>query len=78
MIKRSIEISVGHDGHWTVREGDTYCPHLCWDEMLGLLVRLTHTSGIPPYSMESTQQTVRRHEAREQRMCELEAKRIPF
>lgn len=37
-----IEISGDSSGDYTVREGDHYCPSLCWDEMLGTIAELTH------------------------------------
>lgn len=30
------------DGGWTVTQGDKFVDHLCWDEMLGQVVHLTH------------------------------------
>lgn len=45
MIKRTITVEIhddGGSGDYTVREGDRYCPRLCWDEMLGSVAELTH------------------------------------
>lgn len=38
---RTITIEIDDQGY-TVREGDRYHDGLCWDEMLGQVVELTH------------------------------------
>lgn len=41
---RTITIIVKDSGGFDVFEGERYCDHLCWDEMLGTIVELTHPS----------------------------------
>lgn len=38
---RTITIEVNEIG-FTVREGDRYCDGLCWDEMIGTIMELSH------------------------------------
>ncbi len=68
MIKRTITIEIhddGASGDYTVREGDRYCPKLCWDEMLGTIAELTHPRiGQARYRML----TAAEHEAYEDRL----------
>jgi len=40
-IAATIIIEVTRDNSYTIRLGDAYHDHLCWDEMLGCLARLT-------------------------------------
>lgn len=61
---------------WTIVSGDRYAPELCWDEMLGLLSRLTVPEGSACLQWMKTEAQHaadrRRHEAR---MEALEASR---
>lgn len=54
--KRVIVIEVRVNG-FTVREGDKFCPELCWDEMLGSIAELTHPRiGACRYRMFTTEE----------------------
>lgn len=68
MIRLAVEIEQHADNHWTVRVGDRFCPHLTWDEMLGLVVRETHRPGFPPYPLLTTKQHIEHHERRVERI----------
>lgn len=65
-IVRTITVEIHEDNNFTVREGDSYCPELCWDEMLGTIAELTHPRlGTARYRMMSTSQHARRQRKRE-------------
>ena len=68
MIERTLQIEKRDDGSWTVREGEGFCPHLCWDEMLGMLVTLTHRPGVPNYSMRNMRQHLDLEQQRQARI----------
>lgn len=51
---RIITIVAAADNHFTIHEGERYCPGLCWDEMLGSIAELTHPAiGGARYRMET-------------------------
>jgi len=53
---RTITIEIDDQGY-TVREGDRYHDGLCWDEMLGQVVELTHRKlGEARYPMMTAEQ----------------------
>jgi len=53
--QRTITIIINDHGY-TVQEGDLYHDELCWDEMLGTVVEMTHPAiGRPRYQMMTTQ-----------------------
>lgn len=73
MIKETIFIEI-HDGNtFTVRKGERWADHLCWDEMLGTVAELTHPQiGGARYRMDTARVHTLRQEAHEARMAELE------
>lgn len=75
MIERTLHVEKHDDGFWTVREGEAFCPHLCWDEMLGMLVTLTHRPGVPNYAMASIRGHLDREERRQAQIERLHQER---
>ncbi len=73
MTKRTITIEIvddGGSGDYTVREGDRYCDHLCWDEMLGQVVELTHPKiGVERYPMLTAEEHAERERQHQERMA---------
>lgn len=73
-IVRTITVEIHEDNSFTVREGDSYCPDLCWDEMLGTIAELTHPRlGSARYRMLSASQHASHQRKREERMEALAA-----
>lgn len=67
-IVRTITVEIHEDNSFTVREGDSYCPDLRWDEMLGTIAELTHPRlGTTCYRMLSTSQHALHQRRREER-----------
>lgn len=73
MITRTITIEISaEDNMFTVRDGDRWCPKLCWDEMLGTIAELTHPRiGEARYRMGTAEQ----HRQREERYQQMRAVR---
>lgn len=59
----AITVTVKGHNHFDVHCGETYCTHLCWDEMLGQIATLTLT-GKSRYPMLTPEE----HAEREERM----------
>lgn len=63
---RTITIEIDDQGY-TVREGDRYHDGLCWDEMLGQVVELTHRKlGETRYPMQTEAQWAAQRERQKQ------------
>lgn len=45
--KRVIQIEFDFNSGYMVREGELSCPHLAWDEMLGIVAELTRKRDKP-------------------------------
>jgi hypothetical protein len=70
----TIEIGDGTSGSYTVREGDRFCPELCWDEMLGTIAELTHPKiGTARYRMWTEEEHAAHRARHEARMDEIRA-----
>lgn len=75
-IVRTITVEIHEDNNFTVREGGSYCPDLCWDEMLGTVAELTHPRlGTARYRMLSASQHARYQRKREEERMEAIAAR---
>lgn len=62
---RTITIEIDDQGY-TVREGERYHDGLCWDEMLGQVVELTHRKlGETRYPMMTADQWAAQRERQE-------------
>ncbi len=76
MIERTIVITMRGGNDFDVREGDSYCDRLCWDEMLGHVASMTHPSiNAARYQMLTAEQHAERQRQREQRMAEIAAEK---
>ena len=81
-----IELESFDSNHWTVRSGDRYQDKLCWDEMLGLIARVTRTGAEVEQCLKTAEQhakspyselsTERRREASYTALCGLNDNQI--
>lgn len=72
-MSAEITITKGEHG-WTVAAGFAYTPNLCWDEMIGQVVHLTHPKiGDARYQMLTAEQHAERERSFAQRMEETHA-----
>ncbi len=73
-MSAAVIISQPEPGHWTVAVGDRYCEHLCWDEMLGQVVHITHPQlGEPRYPMLTAAEHAERRRRMEERGAAMRA-----
>ena len=76
MTKRTITIEIvdpAGSGDYTVREGDRYCDHLCWDEMLGTIAELTHPRiGGARYPMRTAEEHAERERRDQERLATID------
>lgn len=72
MSTRTITIYCIDQNDYTVQEGEAICDRLCWDEMLGTIVELTHPRiGAARYRMQTAEERELFEEQRAARFAEL-------
>jgi len=68
---RTITIVAKDNGRglFDVHEGERYVTHLCWDELLGTIARLTHPKlqGEPSYGMGTSEEWLARQDRQQAR-----------
>jgi hypothetical protein len=71
---RTITIVCHGSNHFDVFEGEEFCDWLCWDEMLGQVVHLTHPQiKDARYGMTDADRYLLRKEQHNRRMAEINA-----